>query len=215
DDESLIVDWESSTDPLNPRNWSTAKRLGAILQVTAIAVVVCSAGAIDAAVMPQAAEDLGVSEVVETLATGVFLVGFGTGGLIAAPFSELFGRNAVYLASLPVFSLWTMGAALAPNIGAQLVFRFLAAFSATAPLTCVGGTISDLYDSLDKTWVFPLFAIPGFGAPALGLVIGSYIGPNTSWRWTEWSMLIATGIVMALVFMCMPETFGPLLLQWK
>lgn len=147
----------------------------------------------------------------------MFLIGFGLGSLIAGPFSETFGRNAVYIGSLIIYSIWIMAAGLAPNFGAQIVFRFLAGCSASTPLVCAGGSVSDLYDGLEKTWGFPLFAIAGFGGPVLGPVIGAYIGPSPliSWRWTEWIMLITAGLVLTLVFLCMPETFAPLLLQWK
>lgn len=47
--------------------------------------------------------------------------------------------------------------------------------------------------------------------------MGAYIGPSSlvSWRWTEWTILILSGVVVALVFFFMSETYAPLLLQWK
>lgn len=62
--------WEGESDPLNPRNWPLPKRIGTTLQISAIAVSVCAASSIDATILPQAAAELGVSEVAETLATG-------------------------------------------------------------------------------------------------------------------------------------------------
>lgn len=145
----------------------------------------------------------------------MFLIGFGVGCLITGPFSEIFGRFAVYTGSLTIFAIWVMAAALAPNFGAQLVFRTLAGLSASTPLTCVGGTISDLYNSLEKTWAFPLYAVGGFGGPLTGLVMVSYVGPTIGWRWAEWVSLLATGVVLALVILFMPETFAPILLERK
>lgn len=147
----------------------------------------------------------------------MFLIGFGCGALVAGPFSETFGRNVVYMGSLIIYSIWIMAAGLAPNFGAQIVFRFLAGCSASTPLTCAGGSVSDMYNGLEKTWGFPLFAIAAFGGPVLGPVIGAYIGPSPliSWRWTEWIMLITSGSVLGMVFCCMPETYAPLLLSWK
>jgi MFS family permease len=115
-----------------------------------------------------ASADFGVSEVAESLATALFLVGFGLGALLLSPLSELVGRWPVYLGSLSVFACWVLGAALAPNFGAQCVFRFLAGFSASTPLTVAGGSVGDLWSPVEKTFAFPLFAIPAFGGPVLG-----------------------------------------------
>lgn len=176
-----------------------------------------AASGIDATVLPQAASSLGVSEVAESLATGLYLIGMGMGSLVAGPFSETFGRNAVYTGSMAVFMVWIMASGLAPSFGAQIVFRFLAGCSASTPLVCSGGSVSDMFDSIEKTWAFPLYAIAAFGGPMLGAVMGAYIGPSTSvsWRWTEWTMLILSGLVVCLVFLLMPETYSPLLLRWK
>jgi hypothetical protein len=147
----------------------------------------------------------------------MFLVGIGLGSLVAGPFSETFGRNAVYAAALVLYMIWLMASALAPNFGAQLVFRLLAGCYGCTPMVCAGGSVADMWDSLEKTWSFPLFAGISFGATMLGPVIGAYIGPSEalSWRWVEWVTLIFSGLVLALVLVFMPETYGPLLLQWK
>ena len=141
----------------------------------------------------------------------------GLGSLVAGPFSETFGRNAVYSASMVIFMIWIMASGLAPNLGAQITFRFLAGCSASTPLVCSGGSVADMFDSMEKTWAFPLYSITSFGGPMLGAVMGAYIGPSdaVTWRWTEWTVLIAAGVVLALVLCFMPETYGPLLLQWK
>lgn len=116
-----------------------------------------------------------------------------------------------------LFMIFTMGAGLAPNIGAQLAFRFLAAVFGSTPLTCAGGTISDLWGPLEKTYSFPIFAIGGFAGPPLGPVIASYIGVGSigSWRWTEWITLIMAGLVVTIIIFFQMETYPPLLLKWK
>jgi len=162
------VDWTGPGDPLNPKQWSTLHRIGATLLVCVVAFVATLASAIDAAVLTRAAADFGVSEVAESLATALFLVGFGFGALLLSPLSELVGRWPVYLGSLFVFGCWILGAALAPSFGAQLGFRFLAGFSASTPLTVAGGSVGDLWSPIEKTFAFPIFAIPAFGGPVFG-----------------------------------------------
>lgn len=67
----FLVGFEGPQDPLKPRNWSVTKRVLCTLNVGVIALVVGTAASIDSAVIPQAAADFGVSEIVEALATGL------------------------------------------------------------------------------------------------------------------------------------------------
>ncbi|KAE8148890.1 major facilitator superfamily domain-containing protein [Aspergillus avenaceus] len=201
---------------MNPRNYSTATRITATLIVSVLAFAVGAASSIESAVLPQNAAAFHVSEVVASLATGVYLLGFAAGSLVSGPLSEIVGRNAVYIGSLTLFMIFIMASGLAPNIGAQLAFRFLAGIFGCPPLTCAGGTIADLWNPLEKTLYFPLYAILSFGGPVFGPVISSYMGQGTlSWRWTNWIMLIMSGLVMAIILLLQPETYAPLLLKWK
>lgn len=214
----FVVDWASPTDPLNPRNWPLARRVSCTLQISLIAAGVGAASGIDATVLPQAAASLGVSEVAESLATGLYLVGMGLGSLVAGPLSETFGRIKVYCGSMVVFMAWILGAGLAPNFGAQITFRLLAGCAASTPLVCSGGSVADMFDGVEKTWAFPLYAIAAFGGPMLGAVMGAYIGPSSvsgGWRWAEWTVLLAAGLIVVLLLLLMPETYAPLLLRWK
>ncbi|EQB52803.1 major facilitator superfamily transporter [Colletotrichum gloeosporioides Cg-14] len=213
----FVVSWERPEDPSNPRNWSLARRVAVTIQVGLISTAVGAASGIDATALPQAAADFGVSEVTESLATGLYLVGIGLGSLIAGPFSETFGRNAVYLGSMFIFSTWIMAAALSPNITAQLIFRFLAGCCGSTPIVCCGGSIADLWNSAEKTWTFPLYTTFGFGGSVLGAIMGAYIAPSgtLNWRWVEWIILILSGALILIVLFFMPETYAPVLLHWK
>lgn len=163
------VGWEGTGDPFNPREWSSARRIASTLLVCLIALITTMASAIDSAIITEASKEFGVSDVTESLATALYLVGFGAGALASSPLSEMVGRYPVYLGTLVIFGAWLLGAALAPNIGAQLAFRFLAGLFGSAPLTVAGGSVSDVWTSFEKTFGFPIFAIPGFGGPVLGM----------------------------------------------
>ncbi|KAK9359552.1 major facilitator superfamily domain-containing protein [Lipomyces starkeyi] len=213
----FIVGWDRPDDPANPRNFSIGRKIMTTLIVGAIALVVGAASATDAAVLPQAAEEFHVSDVAESLATGIYLIGYAFGAVLAAPFSETLGRNIIYASTLVLFAIFIMGSALAPDIGGQVVLRFFAGFFGSTPLVCAGGSIADLWDQMEKTYAFPIYAMTGFGGPVLGPVIASYVafGSLSNWRWAEWISLIVAGLVLASVLFLMPETFGPLILKWK
>lgn len=215
--EVLVVGLEGRDDIMNPHNWSRASRLGATTNIALIALVVGFASSIDSAALRPAAAEYRVSEVTESLATGLFMVGLGVGALFAGPVSETVGRNPVYIATLSLYMIFVMASALAPNIGAQLAFRFVAGCFASTPLTCAGGSLADLWDPMERVWAFPLFANAAFMGPVLGPVFGGFIGQSSlvSWQWTEWATLIISGIVLTLVFLFQPETYIPILLKWK
>ncbi|PSK56803.1 hypothetical protein B9Z65_6427 [Elsinoe australis] len=217
----FIVGYHDENDPTNPHNWSYSKRIFITFMIASIGFVVGVASSIDSTALPQAAEEFGVSEVVESLATGLFLIGFGCGALFAGPISETVGRNPVYIVTLSLYMVFIMASALAPNIQSQLVFRFFAGFFGSTPLTCAGGSVSDLWDPFERVYAFPVFANAAFMGPVLGPVMGGYISQSSSqlpapqWRWVEWITLIMSGLVLITVILFVPETFSPILLKWK
>ncbi|KAL8946076.1 MAG: hypothetical protein Q9222_007478 [Ikaeria aurantiellina] len=213
----FVVGYESGGDSLNPHNWGYGARIWATVNIAFIGWIVGFASSVDSAALEQAAKDFGVSEVVESMATGLFLVGFGVGALFAGPISETVGRNPVYIATLSLYMIFVMASALAPNIGAQLVFRFIAGFFGSTPLTCAGGSISDLWSPMERVYAFPVFANAAFIGPIFGPVVGGFIGESNlvSWRWTEWVTLIISGLILASIIFLQPETYAPILLKWK
>lgn len=121
----------------------------------------------------------------------------------------------MYIVTIIIYMIFVMASGLAPNIGAQLTFRFLAGVFGATPLTCAGGSISDIWSPLEKTFAFPLYAIPGFAGVVLGPVIAAYIINLGSWRWAEWIVLIISALALLWIVLFQPETYHPLLLMWK
>ncbi|MCJ1389038.1 hypothetical protein MMC18_001892 [Xylographa bjoerkii] len=213
DSKVFVVGYEGEDDMMNPHNWSRVTSV----TIASIGWVVGFASSIDSGALQQAAAEFGVSEVTESLATGLFLIGFGCGALIAGPISETVGRNPVYITTLSLYMIFIMASGLAPNIGAQLAFRFLAGLFGSTPLTCAGGSISDLWSPMERVYAFPVFANAAFMGPIFGPVVGGFIGQNANitWRWVEWVTLIISGLVLVLVVLFQPETYAPILLKWK
>ncbi|KAL1386981.1 major facilitator superfamily domain-containing protein, partial [Phyllosticta capitalensis] len=175
------------------------------------------ASSIDSAVVKEAAREFGVSEEVETLATGRYLVGLGIGALFSGPCSETLGRNPVYVGTLTLYMASIAASGLSPTVGAQIAFRFLAGFFGSTPLTCAGGSIADLWSPVDRVYAFPVFANAAFLGPVLGPILGAFIAQSehVSWRWVEWTSLILAAAVLVAVLLFQPETYSPVLLRWK
>ncbi|UZJ52352.1 hypothetical protein CBS101457_001672 [Exobasidium rhododendri] len=183
--------------------------------VSSIALLVGAAASIDSAASSEAAQVFGVSLEVMELQTGLFLVGFG----LAAPFlgslSEIGGRNPVYAATLLLFILFEIGSALAPNIQTRVILRFFAGIFGSTPLSNAGGSIADVVNARQRTFVFPIFANAGFLGPCLGPVMGGYIGVYLGNEWCDWILAIWGGATLVVLVCFMPETYAPVLLKMK
>lgn len=102
-------------------------------------IAFCSS--IHTAAITSVAQAFDCSRTIATLGVTTFLLGFGSGPLIFAPLSEIYGRNQIYRITLLLFFLFNIGCALSPNIAALLVFRFLCGFfgspTGKLPLTAI------------------------------------------------------------------------------
>ena len=91
--------------------------------------------------MPFIKEDFAIASTeVATLTMSMFLLGFVFGPVICAPLSEFNGRKWVTRGFFGFFIIMTICCAVAPNLPALLVFRFLAGVGASAPLSVVSSS---------------------------------------------------------------------------
>jgi MFS family permease len=192
------------------------KKIGTNAMTAAVAFIAGFGSSIDAPVIPQAAKEFHVSEETESLATVLFLVGFGAGAPFAGPLSETFGRNPIYLGTLFVFCCWILGSALSPNFGAQLAFRFLAGLFGSTAFTTVGGTLGDVFSHQQRGAFFPWFGAIALFGPMIAPVVGGYVGESgLDWRWVEWITLCIAGGLLVIMLLFLPETYAPVILGWK
>lgn len=120
------------------------------------------------------------------------------------------------MVTMAVYCLFLMAAGLAPNIESHLIFRFLAGFFGSTPLSCAGGTVADIWNPLQKTFAFPIYGIPAFAGPVFGELIGSFIPTShLGWRWLEFIMCIQVAAILVLFVLFQPETYSNVLLKWK
>lgn len=113
-----------------------------------------------------------------------------------------------------VVLLFIMAKALAPNYGAALAFRFICAVFAASPMTVAGGTIGDIWTPMQLPFGLPLVTFAAYAGPILGPVIGAYT-PEVGFAWADWISLIVVGVALIFVLLAQPETYSPVLLEWR
>lgn len=79
----------------------------------------------------------GVSSTVAILPLSLYVLGLAFGPVLAAPISETLGRRTVYLVSLPLAALFTLGAGFSQDIASLVVCRFFAGFLGS-PVLAIG-----------------------------------------------------------------------------
>jgi EmrB/QacA subfamily drug resistance transporter len=137
-----------------------------------------------------------------TLTFAVFL-------LTGATLGDRYGRKRLFGIGLSVFTLGSVGSALAPNIGALIAFRAAqglgGAIMVPLTLTLLSASVRPERRGL---------AIGGWGALggvaiALGPVIGGGITEAASWQWIFWINVPLGAVLLPLSFHWLTESHGP------
>ncbi|KAI0520888.1 major facilitator superfamily domain-containing protein [Xylaria bambusicola] len=199
----------------NPLTFTSVRKWSCTILVTVMTAVIAFCSSIHTAAISSVQETFSSSRTVSTLGVTTFLLGFGSGPLLFAPLSEVYGRNLVYRATLLLFVLFNLGCALSPNIEALLIFRFLCGFFGSPTVTNSGGSLTDIWPSSHRSVPLALFTAASFLGPVFAPIVGAFICQYTSWRWCYWVVLILGATVYVCMFAFLPETYAPRLLQLK
>ncbi|KAK9473553.1 major facilitator superfamily domain-containing protein [Dipodascopsis tothii] len=211
-DDFEPLDWDGPDDSDNPKTWSPAKKWFTTFVVAFMCLVVTFGSSIFVSGSVLIALDFGVSRTVALLGLSLYLIGLAMGPTLAAPLSETVGRRPVYLISLPVSMLFTMGVGLSKNVGSILVLRFFSGMFASPVLAVAGGTIMDIWDFDMLGTAMSGFCLAPFAGPVLGPVIGGFLSEKKPWAWTMWVLLMFGGAILPFVVAC-PETYKPIILK--
>jgi len=112
----------------NPVNWPARKKWSSTIVLVFMTTVITFCSSIHTATIAGVVNSFSCSKTVATLGVTTFLIGFATGPLLFAPLSEVWGRNLVFRITLFLFFCFNLGCALAPDVEALLVLRFLCGF---------------------------------------------------------------------------------------
>ncbi|CAI7584732.1 unnamed protein product [Penicillium discolor] len=212
-----IEDWKMVTftinDPENPKNWSKAYKWYCTMVVAFTCFVVAFCSSVITADVEGPIEEFGIGREVSLLVITVFVIGFGLGPMLFAPLSEIFGRRPVYASTLALAVIFVIPCAVSKNIGTLIVCRLIDGIAFSAPMTLVGGTLSDLWKNEERGVPMAAFSAAPFIGPAIGPLVGGFLADNCGWRWLYWIQLILSFVAWVMITFTVPETFAPILLK--
>ncbi|SMR43160.1 unnamed protein product [Zymoseptoria tritici ST99CH_1E4] len=212
-EEDLLVDWDGSQDPQNPRNWSPTRRWLVIMLISVITFNQAMSSTMFAPGAARAMADFHSSnEVVAQLLVSIYVVGLAAGPLVLSPLSELYGRIPIMHATNLAFVVGGVLCAVSVDIPMLILARLLMGIST---ISLGGGYVADLMAPEDRGRALNIWNIGPVLAPMVGPVVGGYITQKISWRWT-FGMLSITGtfwLIICVFFL--RETYAPCLLESK
>jgi len=138
----------------------------------------------------------------------VFFIAVSLGQSFYGPLSDMIGRKAPLYLGLILFSIASVGCALAPTIGVLIAFRFLQGIGACAGMVIPRAIVRDLHTGIDAARLMSLLMLVFSISPILAPLTGSFIIQLAGWRTVFWVVLVAA-IVGCAILGTLRETRPP------
>ncbi len=205
-------DWTGPDDPENPMNWPLWQRVYHTTVPGLFGFAVTFGTSVYTPGYPEVMERFHVSSTVALLGLSLYVLGLAFGPVLAAPISETKGRKVVYLVSLPLGALFTLGAGFSKSFAALAITRFFAGFFGSPVLAVGAGTNVDIWAPIHRAVATSMFLLAPFLGPALGPAVGGFSAQYKGWRWTQWDLLFLM-VPIYLYSLGMKETYKKIILQ--
>jgi multidrug resistance protein len=155
------------------------------------------------------------SQILGSFAVSVYILGFAVGPLFLSSLSEIYGRCIILDCSNVFFCAFTLGCALAPNLGGLIGMRFLAGMGGSACLTIGTGVIADMFVASQRGKAVAIYSLGILFGPIIGPIIGGFIAERAGWRWDMWVVFIVACLLTISLIVFNSETYHPVLLKRK
>jgi DHA1 family bicyclomycin/chloramphenicol resistance-like MFS transporter len=180
------------------------------LALTAVLALLTSLGPLSTDMylpsLPQIVAALGATVPEGQLTLSIFLAGFAVGMLVYGPVGDRLGRKPVLTFGLVLFTIGSVGCALAPSIEVLIAARFVQALGGCGPVILARSIVRDLYHGTRAGQELArMGAFMGF-IPAVAPTLGGFLQATFGWRS---SFIAITGFAVLatlLVTRRLPET---------
>ena len=135
-----------------------------------------------------------------------YLLGFAVMNLFHGALSDSLGRRPVVLWGVAVFTLASVGCALAENIAVLVFFRAVQGMAAGAGIVVSRAVVRDMFEPADAQRVMSQITIYFGVAPAVAPIVGGLLYVHADWHSIFW-FLAAVGAALWLAnYKLLPET---------
>lgn len=142
-----------------------------------------------------------------------YLLGFAFMNLFHGALSDCFGRRPVVLIGLGVFTLASLGCAVAGSIGQLVFWRTVQGMSAGAGIVVSRAIIRDMFPPADAQRVMSQVTLFFGVAPAIAPMVGGFLFVHADWHSIFWFLTAIGAALLVSNWRLLPETLHPTLVQ--
>ncbi|RYZ72694.1 MAG: Bcr/CflA family efflux MFS transporter, partial [Lysobacteraceae bacterium] len=139
----------------------------------------------------------------------VYLIAYAAMSIVHGPLSDAIGRRSVILGGMLVFTLASVGCALATDLPTLLAFRAVQGLSAGAGQIVGRAAIRDLFHGDDAQRLMSQVAMIFGIAPAIAPLVGGWILGWAEWPVIFWFLTAFSGLLLLATWSWFPETHPP------
>lgn len=100
--------------------------------------------------VPEVAATFNTDGSIINVSNALYMLFMGISPCFYGPYGNIYGRKWVSVASATLFTAFSIGTALAPNLASFFIFRILTAFQGTAFLIIGSAVIGDIYKPVSE-----------------------------------------------------------------
>ncbi|MDR3451736.1 MAG: multidrug effflux MFS transporter, partial [Rhodoferax sp.] len=156
--------------------------------------------------LPSMGKSLGASPGAVQMSLMAYFIVIGICQLFYGPLSDIVGRKLPIYGGLVIFTVGSIGCALAPSIDALIGFRVIQAFGACAGMVIPRAIVRDLYTGHDATRLMSLLMLTVSISPILAPLTGSFVIGAFGWRGVFAVLTIAAVLALILAVTQLKET---------
>ncbi|KAJ3141971.1 Dityrosine transporter 1 [Irineochytrium annulatum] len=150
--------------------------------------------------------EFSVSTFQMNLTVTMFMLMFALAPLLWATLADSHGRRIVYITSLPLFTVSSLGLTFSPSYGVLMLLRILQAAGAAAVQSVGAGTIADLFPVKERGAAMSIFLLGPQLGPIVGPLVGGAVARYAGWRWIFVVLTVVGAIVWLCILLLLPET---------